>query len=156
MGRSYILALVLIVIAFAGCTAGTPVSNPPASTPVVTDNASAPTDRVPRMSVNELLHKINSGEDILIVDSRSDVKDSYSISHIRGAVPVPLADIMEKRWSPPSDLNKEIVFYCTCPNDRTSAAAAMQLISRGYSNVNALKGGYNAWVEAGYPMAPGN
>lgn len=156
MRSIYMLAMILAIITFSGCVAGTPVANLTASNTAVTDNASAPTDRVPRITVDELLQKINSGADILIVDSRTDVKDKYSTAHIKGAVPVPLADITEKRWAPPADLNKEIVFYCTCPNDRTSATAAMELIGKGYSNVKALKGGYNAWVDAGYPLEPIN
>ncbi|MFA5066045.1 MAG: rhodanese-like domain-containing protein [Dehalococcoidia bacterium] len=150
-----ILASLLILPVLSGCVAGTANSASPSS-PTPSDNAtSTPTDRVPRMSIDELLKKINSGSDMLIVDARRDVIEQFKISHIKGAIEVPPDTITAGQWSPPADLNKEIVIYCSCPNEETSASAALLLISRGYTNVKALKGGWNAWKEAGYPIESG-
>jgi len=33
---------------------------------------------------------------------------------------------------------------------------ALELIVKGFSDVKVLKGGYNAWKDAGYPMAAGS
>jgi hypothetical protein len=73
----------------------------------------SPSDRVPRISIDELFKKLNSSEPILIVDSRVDVNDQFSVGHIKGAIPVPLAKVISGEWMPPSDKNVEIVFYCT-------------------------------------------
>jgi 3-mercaptopyruvate sulfurtransferase SseA len=67
----------------------TPVTTPD-STPVI-----PPSERVPRITIDELLQKIESQADILIVDSRLDVEEQFDAGHIKGAIPVPLSKIME-------------------------------------------------------------
>lgn len=39
--------------------------------------------------------------------------------------------------------------------EHTSAGAALTLMKAGLKNVQALKGGYNAWVAAGYGVVRG-
>ncbi len=64
---------------------------------------------VPRISVEEVKRKLDTGANIVIVDSRS--KASYDQAHIAGAVSLPLADMSE----PYDDLDgyDEIITYCT-------------------------------------------
>jgi len=40
-------------------------------------------------------------------------------------------------------------------DEHTSAGAALTLAKAGLKNVYALKGGYNAWVAAGYKVEQG-
>ncbi len=149
-----IAASLFVLFALSGCATGAIQSaSPSPATP--SENTTAPTDQVPRVSIEELLQKINSGADILIIDARRDVEEQFKTAHIKGAVAVPPDTITEGKWSPPADLNREIIFYCACPNDKTSASAALLLINKGYTNVKALKGGWNAWQAAGYPVESG-
>ena len=41
-------------------------------------------------------------------------------------------------------------------DEHTSAGAALTLAKAGLKNVYALKGGYNAWVAAGYQVVQGD
>ena len=82
----------------------------PATTPDSTSRT-PPSERVPRITIDELLQKIESHADILIVDTRVDVEEQFAAGHIKGAIPVPLSKIMEGQWLPPAD--KEIIFYCS-------------------------------------------
>lgn len=50
----------------------------------------------------------------------------------------------------PKDRSAEIVIYCR--SGRMSAIAAPALVKLGYTNVRELKGGFNAWVAAGYAL----
>ncbi len=156
MHFKFILASLFMILVLSGCVAGTNDSTvPPTSTP--SDNTtSTPSDQAPRISIEELLQKINSGADILLVDARRDVEEQFKIAHIKGAIAVPPDKITAGQWTPPPDLNKEIVIYCSCPNDGTSASATLILVSKGYTNVKALKGGWNAWKAAGYPVESGS
>jgi 3-mercaptopyruvate sulfurtransferase SseA len=110
-----VVALLIILIAF-GCarkaSSPAPVDSGP-SPATATDSAPdiPPSERVPRITIDELLGKINSHADILIVDSRIDVEKLFEAGHIPGAIPVPLSTIIEGKWLPPQD--KEIIFYCT-------------------------------------------
>jgi hypothetical protein len=76
------------------------------------DSASrSPSERVPRITAEELFQKMEHEENILIVDTRADVETSFEEDHITGAVPVPLSQILDKQWVPSSDI--EIILYCT-------------------------------------------
>ena len=105
------IMLMLPLVVLFSCTTAAP-AHP-------SDNSSAPSSdippsaRVPRFTVDELLQKINSHADILIVDSRIDVEKLFADGHIPGAIPVPLSAITGGEWLPPSDQNQEIIFYCT-------------------------------------------
>jgi len=156
MNFKFILASLLMILALSGCASGTIDSTGSTSSTPSDNTSAAPSDRAPRMSIDDLLQKINSGSDILIVDARRDVEEQFKTAHIKGAIAVPPDKITVGQWAPPPDLNREIVVYCSCPNDQTSAAAALLLIAKGYTNVKALKGGWNAWKEAGYPVESGS
>jgi hypothetical protein len=121
----YIFVSLLFII-LSGCAIQTPVipNSPPPSSPIQnpvqspsTSNESidrlSPSDRIPRISIEDLQSKINNDEPILIIDSRVDVNEQFTVGHIKGAVPVPLAKITSGEWTPPSDKNLEIIIYCT-------------------------------------------
>ena len=127
-GQLLIVVSVATLITLAGCasmrgsTLNTPTTPtcepgttstcelPPASTPESTSRI-PPSERVPRVTIEELLQKIESNADIIIVDTRVDVEEQFNIGHIKGAIPVPLSKITAGEWIPPVD--KEIILYCT-------------------------------------------
>jgi hypothetical protein len=126
--RYLIASTLFIPLVLSGCASNTADTNcavsgnvtcavPVDSTPVLSATPSmstarlSPSDRVPRITKEELLQKIKSNADILIVDSRVDVEAQFAVGHIKGAVPVPLSEIIEGKWMPSAD--NEIVFYCT-------------------------------------------
>jgi len=51
-------------------------------------------------------------------------------------------------------LDNDIVFLCDCPNEASAASAAKALMNLGYTRVHPLLGGLDAWVAAGYELAP--
>lgn len=114
ISRAYVITACLIILALLGCAPKVPSSAVEPTPATAPDSAPIPpSERVPRITIDELLQKINSHADILIVDSRIDVEKLFDSGHIIGAIPVPLSEITESQWSPPADLNREIIFYCT-------------------------------------------
>ncbi len=98
----------LMLLALIACTS----SPTPAPTPEPVPEPSArpaPSELVPRITIEELLQKMESKSDILIVDNRH--KEEYDVDHIKGALSAPLSTIVEGEWIPPSD--KEIILYCS-------------------------------------------
>lgn len=114
----YMIALTVILLASFSCAPKTPNSTPsppiaPAPTPPTEPGSTStpPSERVPRITVEELFQKIQSKADIIIVDTRVDVEEQFAIGHIKGAIPVTLAKITAGQWLPAAD--KEIILYCT-------------------------------------------
>jgi 3-mercaptopyruvate sulfurtransferase SseA len=52
----------------------------------------------------------------------------------------------------PADGQNEVVLYCSCPNEITSARAALRLKRNGVKHVRPLEGGFPVWKELGFPI----
>jgi rhodanese-related sulfurtransferase len=97
---------------------------------------------------DELNAKVNDGDDIIILDVRSE--DSYMLKHIKGAVNIPFRDF-EGRMDE-LDSSKEIIVYCSNFDCGLSANAVTLLTKSGFKNVFALEGGIESWQTEGYPV----
>lgn len=73
-----------------------------------TESSKSVSEQVPRISQEELLHKIEEGADFLLVDTRTE--GEYEVDYIKGAISVPLTVITAGEWLPPTD--KEVILYC--------------------------------------------
>jgi rhodanese-related sulfurtransferase len=48
--------------------------------------------------------------------------------------------------------DRQMIFYCTCPNEASAAVAARKLMELGYTRVRPLQGGLDAWIEGGHEV----
>jgi rhodanese-related sulfurtransferase len=48
--------------------------------------------------------------------------------------------------------DRDVILYCTCPSEETSAKVALQLHRLGVTRVRPLRGGFDGWKVAGYPL----
>ncbi len=48
--------------------------------------------------------------------------------------------------------DRDIVLYCTCPSEETSAKVALELRRLGVKRVRPLRGGLQGWKDAGYAL----
>ena len=102
-----------------------------------------------RITPVQLKQKIDAGEDIIILDVRHALDFEADPYIIPGALHLPLESLKQH---PDVPREREVVLYCTCPNEASSARVAMQLIQRGIIRVRPLAGGLNAWRDHGYPV----
>jgi membrane protein DedA with SNARE-associated domain/rhodanese-related sulfurtransferase len=105
--------------------------------------------RVARITVDELLKKQEAGEHLLILDLRSRAELAQEPLMIRGARHTTIDEMGRRQQEIPRD--REIVIYCSCPNEISSARLAMQLKRNGLTRVRPLLGGIDAWRERNYP-----
>jgi membrane protein DedA with SNARE-associated domain/rhodanese-related sulfurtransferase len=103
-----------------------------------------------RITVSELRQKLDAGENPIILDVRSRAELNQDPSVIHGAVHVILEEIEQHRHELPHD--RDIIIYCSCPNEVTSARIALMLQHRGFTRVRPLVGGINAWKGQNYPL----
>ncbi len=112
-----LLALIAVIIplAFTACASTTvsdnqtaPEAVPQVNAPSSTEPSASLLERIPRITIDELLQKMADNSNILIVDTRH--ADQYEVDHIKGAISVPMDTILAGGWTPPAD--KEIILYC--------------------------------------------
>lgn len=48
--------------------------------------------------------------------------------------------------------DRDVILYCTCPSEETSAKLALQLHKLGIYRIRPLRGGFDGWKQAGYPL----
>src|SRR5262245_27215798 len=106
--------------------------------------------QVTRISVEQLKAKMDSGQPVILLDLRNTLDRDVERVRIPGAfhmlpnfVDIGAREIKGKN---------EIIVYCSCPNEATSAKVAHQLLRTGLSAVYPLEGGLMAWRERGYPV----
>jgi len=108
--------------------------------------------RMARITVQELRQMQESGGSPVILDLRAKFELEKERTVISGAVHLDLSDVTKRAQDFPQD--REIVVYCSCPNEVTSARVALQLHRKGFKRVRPLLGGVDAWRESNYPMEP--
>jgi membrane protein DedA with SNARE-associated domain/rhodanese-related sulfurtransferase len=106
--------------------------------------------RMARINVEELYELMGSGRAPLIVDVRSATALTLDPRRIPGALHVPLHEVEQHLRDLPRD--REVVAYCTCPNEASAAQVAKLLMNNGFRRVRPLFGGLDAWIAAGYAV----
>jgi rhodanese-related sulfurtransferase len=104
-----------------------------------------------RITPEELRDKLNAGEDILLVDLQGRLDHAAGQMAIPGAVrinPRRLEQYRDVEIAP----SQEVVLYCDCPGDFTSARVALALRQKGVERVRPLAGGLQAWRDRGFPI----
>ena len=106
-----------------------------------------------RISASELHRQMSRDPPPLVLDVRSHTGRSLELRRIPGALHVPVQEVERQIGSFSRD--RDIVLYCTCPNEASAAQAARLLIGSGFSRVRPLRGGLAAWIDAGYAVEDG-
>ncbi|MGN6085242.1 DedA family protein/thiosulfate sulfurtransferase GlpE [Trinickia sp.] len=104
-----------------------------------------------RIDVDELYALMLGETAPVILDIRSDEKrrlDPYVIPGARFADERKLDEIVAA-YSP----KQKIVIYCSCPNEVSAAWMAKKMTEAGFLDVLPLKGGIDAWRDAGRTVA---
>ena len=104
--------------------------------------------RMARITVDELNHAITQGQPPAILDVRSEAARQLDNRIIPGALLADLNSLDQIIGQLPVD--RELVIYCSCPNEVSAATAAKWLMATGYRHVRPLAGGLEAWYDAGY------
>ena len=106
--------------------------------------------RISRISVQELKEAIDRGERPFVVDLRHKLEFLVNPRTVSTAVRIAPDELPMRRAELP--LDREVVLYCTCPSEATSAKVAMELKKIGITRVRPLAGGLKAWEDEGYPL----
>jgi membrane protein DedA with SNARE-associated domain/rhodanese-related sulfurtransferase len=103
-----------------------------------------------RLEPEELWNQIKDGEEVYIVDLRHPLEQLTDPFTLPGALRIAPAELAARIHEIPRD--RDIILYCTCPNEETAAHTALKLHKLGIERVRPLRGGYQGWKGLGYPM----
>ena len=103
--------------------------------------------RIARITPHELKERMDRGETLYIIDLRNEIERE------EGRIPGSLQLTGDALESVAASLSEnEIILYCTCPNEVTSARVALRLKRQGVERVRPLEGGFPLWRELGFPI----
>jgi membrane protein DedA with SNARE-associated domain/rhodanese-related sulfurtransferase len=106
--------------------------------------------RMARITVGELRQKQDAGEEVVIIDLRPVAEVTMDPYLIPGSVHLSVDEVEHRHHEIPRD--REVIVYCACPNEESSARVALLLRRRGITRVRPLLGGIDAWRELNYPL----
>jgi membrane protein DedA with SNARE-associated domain/rhodanese-related sulfurtransferase len=105
--------------------------------------------RMARISVEDLHALQKAGAEPVILDVRTaDSRARHG--HVPGSIAWAGSEGRDDRLEVPRD--REVVVYCSCPNEASAALVAQRLLRAGFVHVRPLHGGIDAWVAAGLPL----
>jgi rhodanese-related sulfurtransferase len=112
---------------------------------------------VEAVSARDVKERLDSGQVDLVIDVREPKE--WEGGHVPGAINVPRG-MLELRADPESpatdpelsaDKDARVVVYCLKAPGARSVLAAQTLGDMGYSNVAAMRGGFEEWRAEGLP-----
>src|SRR5258708_35922565 len=106
--------------------------------------------RMATITVAEPREKLDAGETPIIFDLRSSAAVEQDPVLIQGAIHLSMDEIEKRQSEFPRD--RDIILYCSCPNEVSSARLALRLQRKGFTRVRPLLGGIDAWRKQNYPM----
>ncbi|EPH63776.1 MAG: FAD-dependent oxidoreductase [Enterococcus casseliflavus] len=98
-------------------------------------------NNTPLITPIELLRRIDSGEKIQIIDTRS--KKQFETSRVKGAIHIPLAELRDRY----AELDKDCATVTYCNKGVTGNAAQNILLNKGFRQVYNLSGGNKNYQE---------
>jgi len=107
-------------------------------------SAGYPLQQIPQRSVQQLREV---GNNLQLVDVRSSAE--HEQGYIPGAIHIPLPRLLEQL----AKLNPELPTAVYCAAGYRASLATSLLRQRGFKNINNIPGSWEAWREAGYPIA---
>jgi membrane protein DedA with SNARE-associated domain/rhodanese-related sulfurtransferase len=106
--------------------------------------------RMARISPEELYRQVLAGEEPVIVDLRHPLDFLAEPRTLPKALRMNPDEIGRRLAEFPAE--RDIVVYCTCPNEETAVKVAKQLRELGVERVRPLAGGLAGWEKMGFPV----
>ena len=103
-----------------------------------------------RLEPTELKELLDAGEPVYIVDLRHPLELLPDPFTLPGALHVSPEDLEARVHEIPRD--RDVILYCTCPNEATAAHTALRLHKLGIERVRPLRGGFDEWKKLGFPL----
>jgi|GEM_PF-3082152 len=105
------------------------------------------------LSKEDVKRKVDTGEDIIFIDARSEEVYTEDSDQIEGAIHLP--EVLEHEVYTELPKNREYIIYTSKENEELSKRMAEFLNEKGFT-AYALKGGFEEWRDSALPIEPIN
>ncbi|MBF0093548.1 MAG: rhodanese-like domain-containing protein [Alphaproteobacteria bacterium] len=112
---------------------------------------------VPFVSPLELKSKMDRGEELLVVDVRTESEFTGDLGHVPGAMNLPLGQLHARLGQVKTGLEpfRSTPVFVMCRTSNRSAQAAKMLRQAGLTNLSVVDGGMGLWKRKGLPSTRG-
>lgn len=110
--------------------------------------------RMRQLHPRDVNAKLESGESVYVIDLRHHHDFNALPYKVPGALRVPMEDIEKHHEAIPRD--RDIVVYCSCPNEASAARVALKLKRKGIQRVFPMTGGMESWMAEGFVYDAGD
>lgn len=109
---------------------------------------------IAKSSINEVAIE-DADQAIQAADVVLDVReaDEYANGHIPGAIHISRGLLEFKLSNDPTLSSRDLKVVLYCKNSGRAALASKALLEMGYIHVQSIAGGFDAWAQAGNPIA---
>ncbi len=104
----------------------------------------------PMMGIETLKHRLEQGEDLLLLDVRTKEDFVGEQGHVSVARNLPLEQLPDQLDQLESYMERPVALICR--TDKRSAKAAKILSQAGFADVQVVRLGMTAWLENGWPV----
>ena len=106
--------------------------------------------RIGRVTADELHARMAAGVNVLVVDLRASIELQVDGFKVPGALRMSPEEVGRRHQEIPRD--RDVILYCSCPNEAAAASVALMLRQRGVTRVRPLLDGIDGWRARGYPL----
>ena len=106
--------------------------------------------RMARISPEELYRQVKAGEEPVVIDLRHPLDFLAAPRTLPGALRIAPDQVASRLAELPAE--RDLVVYCTCPNEETAVKVAKELRALGVTRVRPLAGGLAGWERLGFPV----
>src|SRR5256885_1060068 len=89
-----------------------------------------------RITIDELREKLDAGEDLMILNLRSNTTLQEDPLVIQKTIHMNMNDFEKRQYELPRDQN--IIIYYSCPNEVSSAKLTLRLQRKGFTHIQPL------------------
>ena len=102
----------------------------------------------------DLKKRLDAGEDLVILDVRTQIEFRGPGGHMPDAINVPLGDLRARLSARDQDLAslKDHPVFVHCRDELRAARAARVLRDAGFDDVSVVKGGFRKWRRYGFEI----
>jgi len=106
--------------------------------------------RGPMIDIPEFRRRLDTGNNLLVLDVRTPEDFVGEQGHIEEAVNIPVENLQQRMDEIGNYLEQPVAIVCR--TDKKSAKAALFLTEEGFADVHIVRGGMTKWLEAGLPV----